>query len=125
MKLVLREEGSRVAEELWQASERVVTSRLTYPEARAALAAAIRAGRVRGRGRARARSSLELAWESLGVIDLDGPIGIRAGALAETHRLRGSDAVQLASAMALGGVLATWDRDLSRAAREAGLAVAP
>lgn len=125
MKLVLREEGSRVAEELWQASERVVTSGLTYPEARAALSAAIRAGRVRGRGRARARSSLELAWESLGVIDLDGPIGTRAGALAETHRLRGSDAVQLASAMALGGVLATWDRDLSRAAREAGLAVAP
>ena len=51
-----------------------------------------------------------------------------AADLAEAQLLRAYDAVHLASALSLRDhdlVVATWDADLSRAARNAGLAVAP
>ena len=40
VKLVLDEPGSNVAAELWNASDAALSSRLAYPEVRAALAAA-------------------------------------------------------------------------------------
>jgi hypothetical protein len=51
-----------------------------------------------------------------------------AGELAERHALRGYDALHLASALSIGDpdlVLATWDRQLARAALAAGAAVLP
>ena len=51
-----------------------------------------------------------------------------AGELAARHRLRGADAVHLASALALGSTnltVAVWDRRLHAGVAAAGLAVAP
>lgn len=127
-KLVVDEEGSLEAVELWEAAHRVVASRLMYPEARAALAAAGRAGRVTSSELRLVRSRLESRWNQVEIIEIDDEIARSSGDLAEAHALRGYDSVHLASAVALAdetSVLATWDLDLRKAALDEGLQVAP
>lgn len=127
-KLVVDEEGSTEAVELWEAAHRVVASRLMYPEARTALAAAARAGRVTSSELRLVRSRLESRWNQVEIIEIDDEIARSSGDLAEAHALRGYDSVHLASAVALAdetSVLATWDLDLRKAALDAGLQVAP
>ena len=104
------------------------SSVLAYPEARAALAAARRAGRLTARAHDRAVAELEALDAELMIVGVKEALARRAGELADERALRGYDAVHLASALALGPdetILATWDRDLSNAAAGAGLAVAP
>lgn len=128
IKLLLEETGSELADEVWARASVRIASRLVYPEARAALAAANRAGRLDSRGRRAATGELTAACSALQLIGVDWDLALVAGDLAESHRLRGYDAVHLATAVAgLGpdGLLVTWDRELARAAAEAGLAVTP
>jgi len=127
-KLVVDEEGSAEAVELWETAHRVVASRLMYPESRAALAAAARAGRVTNSELRLVRSRLEGRWNQVEIIEIDDEIARASGDLAEAHALRGYDSVHLASAVALAdetSILATWDLELRRAALDAGLQVAP
>lgn len=101
---------------------------LLYPEARAALSAAGRGGRLSAAELASAHADLEGLLERIDLIQVDAPLARAAGALAERHGLRGYDAVHLATAVALDDphvVVITWDRDLSAAARAAGRSVAP
>lgn len=128
LKLLVEEEGADQAATLWDSADVVVTGRLAYPEARAALAAAGRAGRLSAGGHRAAVGQLQRRWRQLHVVDLDQDLAEAAGDLAERHALRGYDAVHLASALAVGrreSVLATWDAALATAARDAGLAVFP
>jgi hypothetical protein len=128
LKLLLEEEGAEDAATLWTSADVVVAGRLAYPEARAALAAAVRARRLAPPGHATAVSQLQRLWRQLHIVDLDQTLAETAGDLAERHALRGYDAVHLASTLAAGRretLLATWDADLATAAREAGLAVFP
>ncbi len=127
-KLVVDEEGSAEAVELWEAAHQVIASRLMYPEARAALAAAARTGRVTSSELRLVRSRLENRWNQVEIIEINDEIARTSGDLAEAHALRGYDSVHLASAVALAdetSVLATWDLELRRAAVDAGLQVAP
>lgn len=76
----------------------------------------------------RAVAELNALNAELVIVGVDGALAQRAGELADERALRGYDAVHLASALALGPgdtILATWDRDLSNAAVDTGLAVAP
>jgi predicted nucleic acid-binding protein len=76
----------------------------------------------------RAVAELNALNAELVIVGVDEALAQRAGELADERALRGYDAVQLASALALGPgdtILATWDRDLSNAAVDTGLAVAP
>jgi predicted nucleic acid-binding protein len=76
----------------------------------------------------RAVAELNALNAELVVVGVDEALAQRAGELADERALRGYDAVHLASALALGPgdtILATWDRDLSNAAVDSGLAVAP
>ena len=101
---------------------------LVYPEGRAALAAARRSGRLGKKDHARSLADFEDVVSDLSLIGVDEPLARSAGALAEEFKLRGHDAVHLATALALGEndiTLVTWDRDLADAALEAGLPVAP
>ena len=61
------------------------------------------------------------------MIGVDEPLARHAGDLTEEYKLRGYDAVHLASALALGAAttLVTWDIDLARAALASGCGVAP
>ncbi len=65
--------------------------------------------------------------EQLRLVEPTASVIRAAGQIAEEYGLRAYDAVHLASALSLGDrqvVVATWDADLARAAREVGLAVA-
>jgi predicted nucleic acid-binding protein len=127
LKLLLEEPGADDAAGLWQSADLAITGRITYPEARAALAAAVRNGRLSVDGHRAVLGSMRRRWRELQVVELDEGVAEAAGDVAERHALRALDAVHLASALAGGRrvIVATWDERLSRAAREAGLAVAP
>ena len=128
VKLVLDEVGSDIVAALWNACDVAVSSRLAYPEVCAALAAAGRNHDLTASEVAAAVSDWEQFWESLRPVELSADVERAAGSLATTHRLRGADAVHLASALALGSgdlTVAVWDKRLHAGATAAGLAVAP
>jgi uncharacterized protein len=125
--LLITEPGSQRAASLWQAADRVVSVRLVYPETRAALALAQRLGRLRPRDLRDAVSGLDSRFEEFDLVEVDGPLARLAGALAETHRLRGYDAVHLAAADRIRDpsvVVIAGDRALLDAAATEGMAVA-
>ena len=128
VKLVLDETGSYVAAELWNACDAALSSRLAYPEVCAALAAAGRNHDLTESEASAAADEWEMFWSSMRPIELSADVERVAGELAVLHRLRGADAVHLASALALGSVditVAVWDKRLHAGAVAVGLAVAP
>ena len=128
VKLVVEEDGSDVAGALWDGADAVVSSGLAYPEVRAALAAARRDERISARSLRTAKEDWEQLWAALGLVETRRSVLVDAGDAAERHRLRGYDAVHLASASTLSSahvLMAVWDDRLRRAAVEAGLSVAP
>ena len=109
--------------ELWDRGDLLVSSQLVYPEARAAVAAAVRAGRIDESTDVSAVATLDGLYAQLRIVAIDEPLARQAGDLAARHALRGYDAVHLASALQVIGddvVLATWDDALNSAARATG-----
>jgi len=126
--IVLEEDGSQLATELWSRSSSRIANSLVYPDGRAALAAAQRAGRIDERAQRTAAQDLETACTAMALIGVDWVLAQRAGEIAERYALRGYDAVHLATALDAQDpdlLLVTWDRDLTLAAATAGLAVIP
>jgi uncharacterized protein len=124
--LVVHEATTEVCNRLWNESTRVVSVRLIYPEARAALARAGRMGRLTRSQLNAAVVELDSLIEEVDVIELSPDIARLAGHLAQKHGLRGYDAVHLAAALAVADddlVLVTGDLDLAAAAQTAGIAV--
>jgi predicted nucleic acid-binding protein len=127
VKLVVVEDGSEVAAELWGSTYPAASSILAYPEARAALAAARRLDRLGAGEHRKALADFEALYADLATVGVDQELAVRAGEYAEDLSLRGYDAVHLATALELGDdevVVVTWDRKLARAAEEVGLGVA-
>lgn len=107
---------------------RLVSSRLTYVEVHAALAAARRDRRISVRELKSAAEAFDIIWEDVEVLDLTEAVGVSAARISERFALRSGDSIQLASALALEDdrlVLIALDGRLRRAAADAGLAVAP
>lgn len=128
VKLLVEEDGSEVAAALWNGADAAVSSRLAYPEVRAALGAAGRARRLAPASLKRAERVWETFWAATRAVELSDRVTADAGHLASRHALRGADAVHLASALAIGPdnvVFAVWDRRLRDAAIAADLPVAP
>ncbi len=128
VKLLIEEQGSDLAADLWDGCDAAVASRLAYPEVRAALAAARRNDDLDERELDAAGQVFEDYWAATRPVELSATVEQQAGQLAERHALRGADAVHLASALAIGDpglVLAVWDRRLHAGAGAAGLRVAP
>ena len=104
------------------------TNRLTYVEARSALAAARRDGRLSATDHDAAAEALEAVWASIIVVELTDGIARDAGDLTDAFGLRAGDAVQLATVRAVGAdevVLVAWDGRLRAAAAAAGFAIYP
>jgi predicted nucleic acid-binding protein len=129
VKLLIQEPGSDV---VWAAVGAVapVTSRITYAEARAALARRERELTLLHEGDwTMARDNLVAYWRLLRVIEVTQPVVEMAGDLADTFGLRGYDAVQLASAQQVavaGGedlCFVSFDRRLNRAAHVLGMSL--
>jgi uncharacterized protein len=125
--LLVEEPATPRAARLWDEAERVVTVRLCYAEARAALAMARRIGRIRPAALRLAVQTLHVLYGQMDLVEVTDGVVRRAGSLAEEHELRGYDAVHLASAETLADpeiVLVAGDDPLCRAAASQGLAVA-
>jgi len=128
VKLLAEETGSDLAAELWDGCDAAVSSRLAYPEVRAALAAAVRNHDLTAEDLDVAEQAWSGYWAATRPVELSVAVEQHAGKLAGLHSLRGADAVHLASALAIGDtdlVVAVWDRGLHAGAQAAGLRVAP
>lgn len=127
VKLYIDEPGSAAIEALVEEATIVATSAIAYVEARATFAR-------RRRERLLTRDELSLVtrrldadWASFFVVDATDALARSAGALAETHRLRGADAIHLASFEQVltrssddDVQFSCADENLSRAARKLG-----
>jgi uncharacterized protein len=128
VKLVVHEQGSELVAELWNGCDAAFSSRLAYPEVRAALAAAARNRAITLDDLREAEDAWEEFWAATRKVELSADVGRQAGHLAGSHALRGADAVHLASALAIGDddlVVAVWDRRLHAGVLGAGIQVAP
>ena len=128
VKLVVEEEGSEVASALWDGCDAALSSRLAYPEVCAALAAARRNHDLDDAAYTAAAAGWEEFWAATRAVELTAPVARRAGELAAGRGVRGSDAVHLASMLAVGAsdlVVAVWDRRLHAGVVAERLLVAP
>jgi len=126
VKLLISEEGSELAEGLWESAYPLVSSVLAYPEGRSALSIARRTNRLSPQDHEGALKAFEELHEELISFGVDEQLAQAAGHHATEFGLRGYDAVHLATALGLSEevVFVTWDEDLARAADSAGLATA-
>lgn len=128
VKLLVDEPGTDIASELWDGCDAALSSRLAYPEVRAALAASARSSDLTDDQLRSAEAAWEEFWASMRPVELTSSVERNAGRLAVQRALRGADAVHLASALELDSadlVVAVWDRRLHAGVVAEQLAVAP
>ena len=128
VKLLVDEDGTELVALLWDGCDAALSSRLAYPEVRAALAAAHRSHALDARGYRTGLQAWEEYWAATRPVELRREVERHAGELAQRHSLRGADAVHLASALTVPAnelVVAVWDRRLHAGATGEGLATAP
>lgn len=128
VKILLREADAGAARAFWKSAPRRTTSVVAFVEARAAIAAARRDGRLTDALALDRRGELDWRWEELEPIGLDDAILGLAGSVADDEGLRALDAIHLATALYVADartLFVTWDRRLAGAASRLGLSVAP
>lgn len=132
VKRYVEEPGSDLVDRLVGEATVVATSRVAYPEARAAFARRAREGAMTRAQLKRVVASLDSELDAWVWVELDAAIAKEAGRLAETRALRGFDAIHLGSALALRAgfdgrsvTFLAFDERLGRAALLEGLAAAP
>jgi predicted nucleic acid-binding protein len=131
VKLYVAEPCSDAVRGLVAQANVVATSGIAYPEARAALARRRRERALTVGAFTRAKRAFEDDWTKFLAVEVSASVCREAGELAERYRLRGYDAVHLASYLEIArgaGVAETqfssFDDRLNRAAQTAGRAMA-
>ncbi len=122
--LLIDEPASPICERLWDDADDVVSVRIAYVEAAAAIAQARRLGRLTGSQQRAVVALLDETWDQLQLVEVDEPLVHRAGTLADLHRLRGYDATHCAGAESISDsevVAASGDRQLLAAWHALGL----
>lgn len=131
VKRYVTERGSAETIELTTTADVVATSLVSRAEVAAALAKAVRSGLLSDDEARKAQRTFAREWPDLARIPVTEALVARAETLARDHALRGYDAVQLASALtwqeSVGTdiVVATFDAQLWKAARQAGMKAWP
>ncbi|BBZ12953.1 type II toxin-antitoxin system VapC family toxin [Mycobacterium branderi] len=123
--LLIGEPTSGACRRFWDDADVVVSSRLLYVEAAAALAQARRMRRLTENQHRQARRRLDQMWSEMDIIEVDEQVVIQAAELAHRLSLRGYDAVHCASAEQLDDedvVAASGDQQLLNAWLEVGMA---
>jgi predicted nucleic acid-binding protein len=129
VKIYVEETRSADVRENAEQAEGLATSRIAYAEARGAFA---RKRRERGLSRVGYRSvvkDLDQDWDDYFIVDVSDRVVKAAGVLAESHALRGADAIHLASAVTLSKqagesvMFLCFDGRLATAAGKEGLRV--
>jgi uncharacterized protein len=100
VKLVGAEDGSDTASAIWDGCDAALSSRLAYPEVRAALAAAHRNPDMDD-AYGLATEEWEAFLGSIRPVELTAAVSRRAGQLAHPRALSRTDAIHLASALAI------------------------
>ena len=124
--LIIEEPTSPQCRRLWNDANRILSVRLLYPEARAAIARANRLGRITTAQLVAAVNELDDIVQQVDHIELTTALARTAGELAQAHGLRGYDAVHLAAAQTAADpelVLVTGDNELATAATAIHLAI--
>jgi uncharacterized protein len=101
VKLYVDEPGSGDVRRQVEEAEIVAASVVAYPEARAALARRRREQSLTVAGHRRSKTALDADWPHVLALDVSTPLARSAGDLAEQHKLRGFDALHLASYLAV------------------------
>ncbi len=125
--LLVSEPGTPVCWRLWRQADAVVSSRLLYVESAAALAQALRLGRITQDGHQAALRSLGTLWLDFEVVEPGWPVVHRAAEMAYECALRGYDAVHCASAELIDEgdlVVASGDRELLLACKSLRISTA-
>lgn len=124
VKLYVEEPDSADVRRVADRAEIVVSSVVAYPEARAAFARRRRERSLTDAAHRRVKAAFDADWPHLLALDVSTPLASTAGDLAERHRLRGFDAVHLASYLAVAREFpdeevrfSSSDRTLERAAQ--------
>lgn len=123
--LLIGEPTSPACRQFWNTADAVVSTRLLYVEAAAALARADRNGRFVGDEHHRAVEKLDRSIAEVQIIEVDESLARIAGGFAHRFSLRGYDAVHCAAAAQLAEpdlVAASGDQRLLAAWRELGVA---
>jgi predicted nucleic acid-binding protein len=129
VKLFVAEPGDELVHELVEEASAVVTSRVAYAEACAALTRSRREGRLDESHYKEALTELKAKWPDFAAVQVDE---LAAGELAVQHALRGFDAIHLAAALRIRGsvgkepvTFATFDARQATAARAESFRVLP
>ena len=127
LKLYVAERGTEEVIAAVQSAELIAISRIAYAEARAALARVLREKRTTRVEHRRRIAALDADYGEALKIEVSEEVIRQAGELAESHALRGFDAIQLASARWLARKtrkpvrLLAFDQRLNEAASALGL----
>lgn len=128
LKLYVDERGTQEVIAAVQAAELVAISRIAYAEARAALARVLREKRTTLAEHRKRIAALDADYVEVLKVEVSEEVVRQAGELAESHALRGFDAIQLASARWLARKarkpvrLLAFDERVNEAAHALGLA---
>ncbi|PXY27771.1 type II toxin-antitoxin system VapC family toxin [Prauserella muralis] len=125
--LLVDEPSSPFCRRLWDDADSVVTSRLLYVEAAAALAQALRLGRLTNAQHTSALRLHNQLWQEFDIVEVSESTIHRAADLAHTLALRGYDAVHAASAEQLNDhdlIVASGDHKLLEGCATLGMATA-
>jgi len=131
VKQYLAEAGSSEVHRIMADSAAVGTSLVSRAEVAAAIARSVRAGGIPRAAGEKALQALSAQWVDLMALPVSAPLVARAGELAWTYGLRGYDAIHLSSALLwqedLGEpvVVATFNRELGEATKQAGMQAWP
>ena len=126
--LLVDEVGTERARAHWLAADRLVTIRLAHVEARAALAQAMRSGRITAAQHRSSVSKLPPLFDQVEFVEVDEALVRIAGDVAEARALHAYDAVHLAAALRAHDpdlVFVAGDAALLAAAAEEGLMTGP
>jgi predicted nucleic acid-binding protein len=123
VKLYVAEAGTEAVAAAAERATALVTVRITYAEAHAAFAQHARTKGLGSGALRRVVRQLDEEWSQYSIVEVTDALVRRAGVLAERHRLRGWDAVQMSAALDLRAAGATdvafasFDVRLNHAAR--------
>jgi len=132
VKLYVEEEGSELAAAYSRKSLFVATSRVAYAEARSAFARAWREGVLGDQEYRDVVSNFKEEWPAFFTLDVSDSVLQRVDALIDKYRLRGFDALHLASTIVLSRriegeelVVGCWDARLWDYYQKEGFSLIP
>ena len=101
IKLYVKEEGSALVLKMLKSADLIATSKVAYVEARAAMARLWREGLLKEQTYQLVKESFQQDWNNYLLVELSDTVINMGGELTEKYKLRGFDAIHLASALLL------------------------